>query len=85
MSVGNTPGSATPDPKEAREPPDFASNPQEAYPFVCSVPEESIAAMEKPETPPSIFEVLMEGEENDNCCSIGLFITRGPQVFMSNT
>ena len=35
MSGGNTPGSATPDPKEAKEPPDFASHPQEAYDFVC--------------------------------------------------
>ena len=47
MSRGNTPGSATPDPKEAKEPPDFASHPQEAYDFACSVLEESIAAKEK--------------------------------------
>ena len=47
MSGGNTPGSATPDPKEAKEPPDFASHPQEAYDFVCSVLEVSIAAKEK--------------------------------------
>ena len=47
MSGGNTPGSETPDPQEAREPPDFASHPQEAYDFVCSVLEESIAAKEK--------------------------------------
>ena len=47
MSGGNTPGSGTPDPREAKEPPDFASHPQEAYNFVCSVLEESIAAKEK--------------------------------------
>ena len=47
MSRGNTPGSATPDPKEAKEPPDFASHPQEANDFICSVLEESIAAKEK--------------------------------------
>ena len=47
MSGGNTPGAGTPDPKEAREPPDFASHPQEAYDFVCYVLEESIAAKEK--------------------------------------
>ena len=33
--------------REAKEPPCFASNPQEAYDFVCSVFEESIAAKEK--------------------------------------
>ena len=32
---------------EWREPPDFAPHPQEAYNFVCSVLEESIAAKEK--------------------------------------
>ena len=47
MSGGNTPGSGTPDPREAKEPPDFASHPQEAYDFVCSGLEESIAAKEK--------------------------------------
>ena len=47
MSGGNTPGSGTPDPREAKEPPDFASHPQEAYDFVCWVLEESIAAKEK--------------------------------------
>ena len=47
MSGGNTPGSATPVPKEAKEPPDFASHPHEAYDFVCSVLEESISAKEK--------------------------------------
>ena len=49
MSGGNTPGSAsgTSDPREAREPPDFASHPQEAYDFVCTVLEESIMAKEK--------------------------------------
>ena len=47
MSGGNTPGSGPPDPREAKEPPDFASHPQEAYNFVCSVLEESIATKEK--------------------------------------
>ena len=47
MSGGNTPGSATPDPKEAKEPPDFVSHSQEGHDFVCSVLEESIAAKEK--------------------------------------
>ena len=47
MSGGNTPGSGTPDPREAKEPPDFASHPQEAYDFVCSMLEEAIAAKEK--------------------------------------
>ena len=47
MSGANTPRSATPDPKEAMEPTDFASHPQEAYDFVCSVLEESIAAKGK--------------------------------------
>ena len=44
MSGGNTLESANRDPKEAKEP---ASHPQEAYDFVCSVLEESIAAKEK--------------------------------------
>ena len=49
MSGSNTPGSksGTPDPREAREPPDFASQPQETYDFVCSVLEESISEVLK--------------------------------------
>ena len=70
---GNTPGSesGTPDPREAREPPDFASHPQEAYDFVCSVLEESIAVKEKykakfigPRQGPS-----SSLEEPNSCCS----------------
>ena len=41
------PGSGTPDPREARAPPDFTSHPQEAYDFVCSVLDETLAAKEK--------------------------------------
>ena len=37
MSGGNTTGLGTPDPREAKEPPDFASHPQEAYDFVGGV------------------------------------------------